>query len=160
MFRSRLASAASIASIGLVAALGGVAHAEFSHGVISAFHGQLVISKDELPEGKNDGDTIKKINAARLKEIGGEKHGDVQAWHFHYTAFLTRGGASQLELEFLNDKGQLSANQRLNDVDPKATVQLGDIAIDEDEGLATGKTYTVELLAGDAVVAKTTLTMK
>jgi hypothetical protein len=39
-------------------------------------------------------------------------------------------------------------------------VQSGDIAIDEDEGLTKGKTYTVVLLAGEAVVAKTTLTMK
>jgi hypothetical protein len=104
MIRSALASFAA------VAVLGGVAYAELSRGVISAFHGQLVVSKDELPEGKNDGDTIKKINAARLKEVDGEKAGDVQQWHFHYTAFLTRGGSSSLELEFLNDKNQLSAN--------------------------------------------------
>jgi hypothetical protein len=150
----------AFASFAAVAVLGGVAYAEMSRGVISTFHGQLVVSKDELPEGKNDGDTIKKINAARLKEVPGEKNGDVEVWHFHYTAFLSHGGSSTLKLEFLNDKNQLSANQQLNDVDPKASVQSGDIAIDEDEGLTKGKTYTVELLAGESVVAKTTLTMK
>jgi hypothetical protein len=144
----------------VIAVLGGVAEAELSRGVISTFHGQLVVSKDELPEGKNDGDTIKKINAVRLKELDGEKKGDVQAWHFHYTAFLARGGASHLELRFLDDKDQLKANQTLNDVDPKASVQSGDISIDEDDGPAKGKTYNVVLVAGEAVVAKTTLTLK
>jgi hypothetical protein len=150
----------TLASFAVVIVLGGVAEAELSRGVISAFHGQLVISHDELPEGKNDGDTIKKINAARLKEVVGEKTGDVLVWHFHYTAFLTRNGASQLRLEFLDEKNDLKANQNLNDVDPKANVQLGDIGIDEDEGLAKGKTYTVELLSGSTIVAKTTLSTK
>jgi hypothetical protein len=154
MIRSTLASFAA------VAVLGGVAYAEMSRGVISTFQGQLVVSKDELPEGKNDGDTIKKINAARLKEVPSEKSGDSDVWHFHYTAFLSHGGSSTLKLEFLNDKGDLKANQQLNDVDPKASVQTGDIAIDDDDGVTKGKTYTVELLAGNSVVAKTTLTMK
>jgi len=105
---------------------GGVAHAELSRGVISAFHGQLVVTKDDLPEGKNDGDTIKKINAARIHTVDGEKKGDVQAWHFHYAAFLTRTGSSTLKVEFLNEKNQLSATQTLNDVDPKSAVQLGE----------------------------------
>jgi hypothetical protein len=39
-------------------------------------------------------------------------------------------------------------------------VLSGDISIDEDEGLTKGKTYTVEILNGSSVVAKTTLTMK
>jgi hypothetical protein len=143
-----------------VIAASAIAQAAPSSGVISTFHGQLVVSKDELPEGKNDGDTIKKINAARLKEVDGEKKGDVQAWHFHYTAFLARGGSSHLELRFLDDKDQLKANQTLNDVDPKASVQSGDISIDEDDGPAKGKTYVVVLVAGESVVAKTTLTLK
>lgn len=150
----------TLASSFAVLVAGGVAYAELSRGVISTFHGQLVVTKDELPEGKNDGDTIKKINAARLHSVDGEKKGDVQAWRFHYAAFLTHPGSSTLKLEFLNEKNDLSADQRLNDVDPKSAVQLGDIAIDEDEGLAKGHTYTVELLAGNDVVAKTTLTMK
>jgi hypothetical protein len=150
----------ALASFAVVIVVGGVAHAELSRGVISAFHGQLVVTKDELPEGKTDGDTIKKINAARVHSLDGEKHGDVQAWRFHYAAFLTHTGSSTLKLIFLNEKNDLSADQRLNDVDPKSAVQLGDIAIDEDEGLAKGHTYTVELLSGKDVVAKTTLTMK
>lgn len=150
----------SLASLGVVVALGGVVLAEPSRGVISSFRGQFVVTKDELPQGKNDGDTIRKINAARLKEVDGEKNGDVQAWHFHYTAFLTHGGATKLELEFLNEKNQLAANQQFTDIDPKNSVLDGDISIDEDEGLSKGKTYTVELLAGDSVVSKTTLTMK
>jgi len=38
---------------------------------------------------------------------------------------------------------------------------MGDIAINEDEGLAKGKTYTIKLVTpSNATVAQTTLTMK
>jgi hypothetical protein len=150
----------ALASFAVVIVVGGVARADLSRGVISTFRGQLIVTKDELPEGKNDGDTIKKINAARLHTLEGEKSGDVQAWHFHYAAFLTHTGASTLKVEFLNEKNDLSATQTLNDVDPKSAVQLGETGLNEDDGLAKGHTYTVELLAGKDVVAKTTLTMK
>jgi hypothetical protein len=133
--------------------------ADVSRSVISAFRGQLVITKDDLPEGKNDKDTISKIKAAQLKSIEGTPKGDVTGWNFHYTAFLTKAGATTLKVNFLNGK-QLSADQTLDGVDPKSAVLSGDISIDEDEGLAKGKTYTVELLSGSSVVAKTTLTMK
>ena len=133
--------------------------ADVSRSVISAFRGQLVITKDELPEGKNDKDTIAKIKAAQLKSIEGTPKGDVTGWNFHYTAFLTKAGATTLKVNFLNGK-QLSADQTLDGIDPKSTVLSGDISIDEDEGLTKGKTYTVEILNGSSVVAKTTLTMK
>lgn len=129
-----------------------------TNGVISAFKGQLVLSKDELPEGKNDKDTINKIRGAQLKELKGEPHGDVSAWSFHYTAFLTKTGATHLKMEFLKD-GRLSADKQLDGVDPKNGVLAGDITIDEDEGVAKGKTYTIELAAGSTVVAKTTVTL-
>lgn len=142
-----------------LAAAGGVANADLSRGVISSFHGQLVITKDELPEGKNDRDTISKIKSAQLKEVQGTKNEDVVYWHFHYTAFLAKTGNTHLKLEFLKD-GKLSADQSLDGIDGKSSVLTGDISINEDEGLAAGKTYTVQLIgAGDAVVAKTTLTM-
>ena len=130
-----------------------------SNSVISTFRGQLVISKDELPEGKNDKDTISKIHAAQLKELTGEPRGDVTAWNFHYTAFLTRTGANHLKLEFLQD-GKLSADKQLDSVDPKSSVLSGDITIDEDEGVTKGKTYTIELSNGSSVVSKTTVTLK
>jgi hypothetical protein len=133
--------------------------ADVTRGVISAFRGQLVITKDDLPDGKNDKDTISKIKAAQLKSLEGAPKGDVQAWTFHYTAFLTKTGATHLKVEFLNGK-QLSADQQLDGVDPKSTVLTGDINIDEDEGLAKGKTYNIQVLNGSSVVAKTTLTMK
>jgi hypothetical protein len=130
-----------------------------SNNVISAFRGQLVISKDELPEGKNDKDTINKIKGAQLHELQGEPHGDVSAWNFHYTAFLSKTGATKLKMEFLKE-GKLSADKQITGVDPKAGVQSGDISIDEDEGVAKGKTYSVELSTGNTVVAKTTVTLK
>jgi opacity protein-like surface antigen len=136
------------------------ASADLSRGVISTFRGQLVISKDELPEGKNDKDTVTKIKAATLKELDGAAQGDVTYWHFHYTAFLTKTGNAKLTLEFMKD-GKLSANQQLDGIDGKSSVLTGDISINEDEGLSKGKTYTVQLItSGNAVVSKATLTMK
>jgi hypothetical protein len=142
-----------------VAAAAQPAFADVSRNVISAFRGQLVVTKDDLPEGKNDKDTISKIKAAQLKSLEGTPKGDVTGWNFHYTAFLTKTGANHLKVEFLNGN-KLSADQTLDGVDPKSSVLSGDISIDEDEGLAKGKTYTIEVLNGSSVVAKTTLTMK
>jgi hypothetical protein len=133
--------------------------ADVSRTVISAFHGQLVVTKDELPEGKNDKDTITKIRAAQLKTLEGTAKGDVTGWNFHYTAFLTKTGATHLKLDFMNGD-KLAADQQLDGVDPKSSVLSGDISIDEDEGLAKGKTYTVQVMNGSSVVAKTSLTMK
>jgi hypothetical protein len=136
------------------------ASADLSRGVISTFRGQLVISKDELPEGKNDKETITKIKAVQLKELTGQAQADVTYWHFHYTAFLSKTGNAKLTLEFMKD-GKLSANQSLDGIDAKSSVLTGDISINEDEGLAKGKTYTVQLVtSGDTVVSKATLTMK
>jgi hypothetical protein len=142
-------------------AVAAVAHAEPSRNVISAFKGQLVISKDEQPpEGKNDADTIKKIKAAALKELVGEPKGEITLWQFHYWAFLNQTGSSKLKLEFMNGK-QLAADKQLDSVPPTSALLLGDITIDEDEGLAKGKTYTVQLVnSKDQVVSSTTLTMK
>ena len=149
---------AAVFAVALAAAAQPV-FADVSRTVISAFHGQLVITKDELPEGKNDKDTIAKIKAAQLKSVEGTPKGDVTGWNFHYTAFLTKTGATHLKLEFMNGD-KLAADQQLDGVDAKSSVLTGDISIDEDEGLAKGKTYTVQVMNGSSVVAKTTLTMK
>ncbi len=149
---------AAVFAVALAAAAQPV-FADVSRTVISAFHGQLVVTKDELPEGKNDKDTIAKIKAAQLKVLEGTPKGDVTGWNFHYTAFLTKTGATHLKLEFLaGDK--LAADQQLDGIDAKSAVLSGDISIDEDEGLAKGKTYTVQVMNGSSVVAKTSLTMK
>ena len=141
-------------------AWGGVAAADMSRNVIAAFKGELVVSKAELPEGKNDKDTIAKIKSERLKEVTGEAKSDVTAWLFHYTAFLSKTGATELTLEFWNDK-KLAANKRINGINPKDPVLSGDISIDEDEGLSKGTAYTVKLVTEkNAVVAQTPLVMK
>jgi hypothetical protein len=148
----------------LVVALlaGGIASADISsRNVIAAFKGQLVISKAELSEGKNDKDTIAKIKTEKLSELKGEAHDDVTAWHFHYTAFLTSTGNAALKMEFYRDGKQYAADKRLDGIDPKSAVLTGEIDINEDEGLAKGKTYTIKLVNGkDSVVASTSLTMK
>jgi hypothetical protein len=140
-----------------------VASAEMSRGVIAAFRGQLVVSKDELPEGKNDKETISKIKAAQLKDVVGEPRGDVTGWHFHYTAFVKNGGATSLKMLFYTDDKdhRYVADQRLDSVDPKSAVLSGDITIDEDEGLTKGKSYVIKLETDkDVVVAEAHVTMK
>jgi hypothetical protein len=133
--------------------------ADMTKPVISAFRGQLVVSKDELPTGKNDKDTIAKIKKEQLKELTGTAQEDNVVWNFHYTAFLNKGGAKILKMEFMK-AGKLAADKQLDGIDPKSSVLTGDITIDENEGLAKGNTYQVQLVAGNAVVAKTTLNMK
>lgn len=155
-------SSRSIFAAVLVAAVawGGVAAADMSRNVIAAFKGELVITKGDLPEGKTDKETIAKIKAERLKELTGEAKGDVTGWVFHYTAFLTRTGATELTMEFWKDK-KLAANKRINGFDPKLQVLSGDLPIDEDEGLTKGTAYLVKLIGEkNAVVAQTPLVMK
>lgn len=153
----------NLMSIVVVALLaGGIASADISsRGVIAAFKGQLVVSKSELSEGKNDKDTIAKIKAEKLSELKGEEHNDVMQWNFYYTAFLTKTGNASLKMEFYRDGKQYAADKRLDGIDPKSAVLTGQITIDEDEGLAKGKSYVIKLVGpGDSVVASTTLTMK
>ena len=147
----------------LVAAVlsGGIASAEMSRGVIGAFKGQLVISKAELSEGKTDKDTIAKIKSEKLAEVMGETTDDVTYWNFHYTAFLSKTGATKLKMEFYRDGKQYSADKQLDGIDPKSSVLTGSISINEDEGLAKGKTYVIKLATDkDVVVSQTTLVMK
>jgi hypothetical protein len=133
--------------------------ADMSKPVISAFKGQVVVSSDELPTGKNDKDTIAKIKKAQVKELTGAASEDVTSWNFHYTAFLSKTGAKNLKMEFMKGD-KLAADKQLDGIDPKSSVLSGDITINEDEGLAKGNTYQIRLVAGSSVVAKTSLIMK
>lgn len=160
MIRSTLMSAAVLALA--TAGAPRAAFADVSQAVISSFRGQLVVSKDELPDGKGDKDTVAKIKAVQLHELVGGTGEEVTHWHFHYTAFLSKAGSSSLKLEFITDDKdkKLQADKQLEGVDPKSNVLSGDIAIDEDEGLVKGKTYSVEVVSGSTIVAKSTVTFK
>lgn len=150
--------AVAVLLVGLVA--GGVAFADMSKAVTNAFRGQIVVSKGELPVGKNDRDTISKIKSERLKELTGEAQEDVMYWNFHYTAFLTKTGSSTLKMEFYDGK-KFVADKTLDGIDPKSKVLAGSISINEDEGLTKGKSYTIKLVAGkNTTVAQTPLVMK
>ena len=157
---SRRAISAAALAVAFVVATTSISFADMTKGVISAFRGQLVISKGELPVGKNDKDTIAKIKKEQLKEITGQAQEDVTSWYFSYTAFLSKAGSKNLKMEFLKG-GKLAADKQLDGIDPKSTVLTGEISINEDEGLAKGNTYQIHFVnSGGAVVAKTTLTMK
>jgi hypothetical protein len=156
---TRLISA-TVLAIALVVATTASSFADMSRPVIAAFKGQIVISKGELPTGKNDKDTIAKIKKEQLKEITGQTSEDVTSWYFSYTAFLNKTGAKNLKMEFLKG-GKLAADKQLDGIDPKSGVLTGEISINEDEGLAKGNTYQINFVnSGGAIVAKTTLTMK
>ena len=153
-------SAAAALAVAVVMATSTPSFADMTKSVISAFKGQLVISKGELPVGKNDKDTIAKIKKEQLKEIQGTASDDVTSWYFSYTAFLSKTGAKNLKMEFLK-AGKLAADKQLDGIDPKSGVLTGEISINEDEGLAKGNTYQIQLVnPSGAVVAKTTLIMK
>lgn len=157
MTRKILSTAVVVAAI----VIGGVASADMSRSVISAFRGQLVITKGELPEGKNDKDTISKIKKERVSELVGTAQEDVTYWSFHYTAFLSKTGHSTLKMEFYRDGKQFVADKTLDGIDPKSAVLSGDISINEDEGLSKGKAYVIKLVAGkNTTVATTNLLMK
>jgi hypothetical protein len=159
MSSRRLFSAAALAAAAV--AWGGVAAADVSKGVIAAFRGELVVTKGELPEGKSDKDTVAKIKAERLKEITGVAKATTTGWQFHYTAFLTKTGATKLTLEFYTPDKKLVATNQLEGVDPKTQVLSSDISIDEDDGLTKGKAYTLKLVTDkDVMVASTPLVMK
>lgn len=158
-----MSSRRSISAALVVAAVswGGVAAADLSRTVIAAFKGELVITKGELPEGKTDKETIAKIKAERLKEVTGEAKTDVTGWFFHYTAFLSKPGATALTMEFWSPDKKLAANKRINGIDPKTPALSGDISIDEDEGLTKGKAYVIKLVTEkNVVVSQTPLVMK
>ena len=155
----RVMSAAALA-VAVLLATSETVNADMSKSVIAAFRGQLVISKGELPSGKNDKDTIAKIKKEQIKVLAGTKSEDVTSWYFSYTAFLNKTGQKTLKMEFMKG-GKLAADKRLDSIDPKSAILTGDIQINEDEGLAAGNTYLIQLVtASGAIVAKTTLTMK
>ena len=159
MTRRHLLNAVLVAAAAVFA--GGVASADINKNVINAFRGQLIITKGELPEGKNDKDTIAKIKAAQIRELQGEVNGDVKQWSFNYAAFVSRTGATSLKLEFWKDGKQYAADKSLTGVDPKSSLLTGEIGINEDDNITPGKSYTLKLVAGGSTtVAQATLVMK
>lgn len=152
----------AVVLLGLIA-LGTPAQADIGPKVIKAFKGQLIISTDPVETAGTDKEVIAAFKAAKLKELKGEANADeVTQWQFHYTAFLKSKGFKSLTLEF-HVNGQYVADRRLEGVDPTLTVLEGDIAINEDEGPAKGKKYTLKLVGTkgkkEVVIATTTLVM-
>jgi hypothetical protein len=122
------------------------ANADLSRKVIAAFKGQILVTGGKLESMGSDKETIAHFKKTALTTVKGEENGnDVQEWTFSYTAFMKAGGSPRLKLEFYNENGDYVADQTLTDVDPKMTVLEGDITINEDDGLARGKKYTLKL---------------
>lgn len=140
------------------------AHADMSKKVIAAFKGKLIVSRSPLESVGDDKATIAKIKKDTLTEVVGSEGGDeVWGWSFVYTAFLSKTGATSLNLEFY-DGAKYVADKTLTGVDPKLTVLEGDIEITEDDGLTKGKKYTLKLVGKikgkETVLASTMLEMK
>src|SRR5512135_1747561 len=100
---------------GLLLAVSAAEAGPYSNGVAAAFKGTIVVSKDEVPVGKTDKETIAKLKGASLSALVGEKAADVMQWHFHYAGFLSKTGATSLKMEFVTaDKDQrLAADKQL-----------------------------------------------
>ncbi|MCE9574363.1 MAG: hypothetical protein K8W52_14545 [Deltaproteobacteria bacterium] len=154
-----MSRAAAGCALAVALATSGVAHADLSKKVIAAFKGQIVVTAAEVEPGANDKATIDAYKKARLKEVKGEPNADdAVAWHFFYTAFLKSTGVTEMKLEFYSGDKYV-ANESLSGIDPKSTVLSGQIDINEDEGPAKGKPYTVKLVGevrGKEVVFATT----
>jgi hypothetical protein len=141
-----------------------IAHADLSKKVIAAFKGQIVVSEGEAPSGADDKETIAAIKKAQLTTVTGEKNADdVTVWRFHYTAFLNKAAPTSLKMVFYSDdkEKRYAADQRLDGVDPKSPVLIGDVSITEDDGLNKGRSYVIKLVATsggkDTTLAQTTL---
>ncbi|MEZ4359164.1 MAG: hypothetical protein R3B48_03215 [Kofleriaceae bacterium] len=142
------------------------AHANLSKKVITAFKGKIVVSDGGMPDASDDKETIDAIKKAQLASIEGEKNADdVTVWRFSYAAFLSKTGPTSLKMVFYTDdkKKRYSADQRLDGVDPKSPVLVGDITISEDDGLSRGQGYIIKLIAvsggKETTLASTTLKM-
>ncbi len=140
------------------------ADADLSKKVIGAFKGKILLTTAPLESVGDDKSTIAHFKKVALTSLKGEQNtNDVQEWTFNYTAFMTKGGATSLKLEFYNEQGGYAADQTLTGVDPRMTVLEGDITINEDDGLTKGKKYTVKLSGTvkgkDTVFAQTTVLM-
>lgn len=137
-----LAAAIALGALGTA----GLAHADLKPKVITAFKGQVLVTMGPLEAVGAEKETIAHFKKVALTKLKGEQNGnDVQEWFFNYTAFLSKPGATSLKLEFYNDAGDYVADQTLTGVDPKMTVLEGEITINEDDGLAKGKKYTLKL---------------
>ena len=122
------------------------ADADLSRKVISAFKGQLLVTDGKLEAAGTDKETIAQFKKSALTTLKGVANGnDVQEWTFMYTAFMKSTAPSTLKIEFYNADGGYVADQTLTDVDPKMTVLEGEITINEDDGLAKGRKYTLKL---------------
>lgn len=159
----------SLSLLFVVALLGApaIAHAELSKKVISTFKGQIVVTNGETPSGSDDKETIAAIKKGQLTSVSGDKNADdVTVWRFSYTAFLNKTGPTSLKMVFYtNDKEKrYAADQRLDGVDPKSPVLVGDVSITEDDGLNKGRSYLIKLVATaggkDTTLAQTTLKME
>lgn len=133
--------------------------AEMSVKVVAAFRGKIIVSRDSLPEGRNDRDSIAKIKSAQLKVLTGEEREGYKIWYFHYTAFLARKGSTSLTLAF-RQGSRTVATKRLTGLPPKASILTGDVSISTDDGVKPGR-YELELSAPKVGrVAATYLTLK
>jgi len=149
----------------VLTALSAVAYADLSKKVIAEFKGHILISNGPLEAAGDDKATIAEFKKANLKVVEGQD-GEVKAWHFNYTAFLKKTGASEMKFEFYTDDkdAKYAADRRLAGVDATTPVLTGEIDINEDDGVTRGKTYKLKLVGTfkgkDVTVSETAITLK
>jgi len=158
---------------GLAAMLAGsVTAGMIAPSVEKKLRGQLVLTDAVLSTGglkhKAALNAIKAANKKELKAV--KKEGGVSYYAFHWTGFLRKKPrTNSLSLEFYKKEGKkfasgMSASKGLTGVNPGITILRGHTEITEDDGVTTGKTYKIKLVATignkDHLLASTVVTFK
>ncbi len=166
--------AAGLVTAGLVGLLvGDVVAGQISPAVGKRLRGRLIVSDAPLATGgQKVKAALKTINAAHKTTLTpSKKDGGVNYYAFHWTAFMRKKPrVSSLSLEFYKKEGKkkfasgMSANKGLQGVNPSLTILRGHTEISEDDGVTTGKTYKIKLVATigsrDHLLAQTVVTFK
>jgi hypothetical protein len=154
---------AAVLVVAAYLAAAAVAHAALSDAVVAAFRGKIVLSRGPIPEGASDKETIAKLKAAQLRELGSTTGPDGAVWRFHYTAFPKKLGDGGLKVQYISgEKDQrFAAESTIPVIDPQSGVLSGDLSMNENQGLSRGKAYVIQFVNDkDEVVAKASAVFK
>ena len=173
MANSRKVMVGGLVAAGVAAMLVGSINAGMiAPSVGRKFKGRLIVTATALSTaGQNNATAKKTIQTANLTELKPTRKEDgVSYYAFHWTAFMRKKPrTTTLSLEFYKKQGKkfvkgMSASKGLTGIDPGITILRGHTEISEDDGVTTGKTYKIKLVATigntDHILASTVITFK
>jgi hypothetical protein len=136
----------------LVAAVApAIARADVSEAVQKKLKGKLYLSDQPFPlEGGPDADAIHAIEKHARRRLTAAAVEGVATWRIAFVAFLgKKPGVTELSVDFTTDDKdkQFAAQKRLAGVSADVPLLAGEFEITEDDGLARGKAYRVDVVA-------------